>query len=160
MRFSLFTILSIVPLLSLAQAYKYDSPLDAREYIDGLSTREFDDAADLQLRADILAELSTRAIMAELSARMTMEEAREKAKNFLLRNKPYYQCEKCGNAVYDVAKDGRFPRCNEKSPGQYGSHSYKWHDPRKEEKEEKEEKKKMEKMEKKEKKEKEKKKKK
>ncbi|KAF6756071.1 hypothetical protein DFP72DRAFT_894576 [Ephemerocybe angulata] len=137
MRFPLLAILSIVPLLNLAQASKFDSPLDAREYIDGLTTREFDDAADLQLRADILAELSTRAIMAELSARMTMEEAMEKAKNFLTRNKPYYQCEKCGNAVYDAAKDGRFPRCKELSSGQYDSHYYKLHDPRKEKKEKK-----------------------
>ncbi|KAF5340077.1 hypothetical protein D9611_012346 [Ephemerocybe angulata] len=70
MRFPLLPILTIVPLLNLAQASKFDSPLGAREYIAGLTTREFHDAADLQLRADILADLSTRDLINELSDRL------------------------------------------------------------------------------------------
>ncbi|KAF6756077.1 hypothetical protein DFP72DRAFT_293303 [Ephemerocybe angulata] len=88
MRFPLFTILSIVPLLSLAQAYKYDSPLDAREYIDDLSTRDFDDG-DLQLRADILADLSTRTIVEEL----------KKRGNTFAKPKRFYVCDKCNIVV-------------------------------------------------------------
>ncbi|KAF6747297.1 hypothetical protein DFP72DRAFT_1175094 [Ephemerocybe angulata] len=70
MRFSLLPILTIVPLLNLAQGYGFDSPLHARGYKASLNTRKFHDAVDLQYRADTLADLSTRELINELSDRL------------------------------------------------------------------------------------------
>ncbi|KAF5340073.1 hypothetical protein D9611_012342 [Ephemerocybe angulata] len=121
MRFPLLAVLSIVPLLNLAQASKFDSPLDAREYIDGLTTREFDDAADLQLRADILAGLSTRTIVEELKKR-----GHRNSKPTPPEPPGYYECQHCELAFkkHEVETTPRLiPKCTVKL-----SHVYIWHD--------------------------------
>ncbi|KAF6743116.1 hypothetical protein DFP72DRAFT_935469 [Ephemerocybe angulata] len=115
MRFPLLAILSIVPLLNLAQASRFDSPLDAREYIDGLTTREFDDAADLQLRADILAGLSTRTIGEEIQKRLF---SKKKEKKTEPAAEGFYKCDNCNRVV---KKPGPGVPC---APNHF--HEYKW----------------------------------
>ncbi|KAF6742451.1 hypothetical protein DFP72DRAFT_1081920 [Ephemerocybe angulata] len=60
-------LLAVVPLFSLVRATS--EPFSARDYIDELLTRGYDDGSDLQLR-DVLSDISTSELIDELTNRL------------------------------------------------------------------------------------------
>ncbi|KAF6744799.1 hypothetical protein DFP72DRAFT_1078139 [Ephemerocybe angulata] len=117
-------LLAVVPLFSLVRATS--ESFSARDYIDELFTRGYDDASDLQLR-DVLSDISTRELIDELSDRL---ERRTKAaapaakpKGNVARRKPAtikgpiqkgvgkivvvkYVCHLCGLITYNPEGEG------------------------------------------------------
>ncbi|KAJ2928347.1 hypothetical protein H1R20_g8767, partial [Candolleomyces eurysporus] len=102
MRVSFSTLLSvIVSLTAWVASAHHDggAPLEARDWMDGLSTRDLEIVGDILERREVLAEFSTRDLIDELSDRL------ERRGNIISKKKTY-KCPYCGTK-YDTAEKAK-----------------------------------------------------
>ncbi|KAJ2930859.1 hypothetical protein H1R20_g6224, partial [Candolleomyces eurysporus] len=102
MRVSFATLLPVVVSLTawVASAHRDGgAPLEARDWMDGLSTRDLESVGEILERREVLADFSTRDLIDELSDRL------ERRGN-LISKKKTYKCPYCGTK-YSTAQQAK-----------------------------------------------------
>ncbi|KAJ2935508.1 hypothetical protein H1R20_g1584, partial [Candolleomyces eurysporus] len=102
MRISFATLLPVVVSLTTWVASAHHdggAHLEARDWMDGLNTRDLEIVGDILERREVLAEFSTRDLIDELSDRL------ERRGNIISKRKTY-KCPYCGRTydTFDQAK--------------------------------------------------------